>query len=274
MPLSRFALLCTPPPKMRLFAPTLLLLVAILAILTDPTLAKKLKKKAQKPTPKPVATSSTPAPQMTMAMRDLSQLKDLQAALRQVPPAAAGVGNVTTTGTTSVSATKQGPCTCGQGVCSCCSKILMNFWKQRACVNVTYDPDEFAFTAKLSMNEQLLFTRTVSGKNPRPVCVPVPRLQVVRACIRFYNIHFIGRNVHACVNMEGKFQETTLFKVGMDCLRLGQNGVALVKPEDGGGIGQVEFLPEDPDGGESGEDYDGYDEYDDDDGDDEDLFDY
>lgn len=60
----------------------------------------------------------------------------------------------------------------------------------------------------------------------------------------------------------------------MDCLRLGQNGVALVKPEDGGGIGQVEFLPEDPDGGDSGEDYDGYDEYDDDDGDDDDLFDY
>ena len=61
----------------------------------------------------------------------------------------------------------------------------------------------------------------------------------------------------------------------MDCLRLGANGVALVKPEDGGGIGQVEFLPDDPDGGESGEDDDGYDDYDDDDDEeDDDLFDY
>lgn len=58
----------------------------------------------------------------------------------------------------------------------------------------------------------------------------------------------------------------------MDCLRLGANGVALVKPEDGGGIGQIEILPQDD--GESGEDYDGYDDYDDGDDDDDDLFDY
>ena len=53
----------------------------------------------------------------------------------------------------------------------------------------------------------------IAGKNPRPVCVPVPRLPAVKACIKFYNIYFQGRNVHACVNMEGKFRDTTLFKV-------------------------------------------------------------
>ena len=52
-----------------------------------------------------------------------------------------------------------------------------------------------------------------AGKNPRPVCIPVPRIPAVRACVRFYNIYFQGRNVHACVNMEGKFSDTTLFKV-------------------------------------------------------------
>jgi len=51
------------------------------------------------------------------------------------------------------------------------------------------------------------------GKNPRPICVPVPRLPFIRACVRFYNIYFQGRNIHLCLNMEGKFRDTTLFKV-------------------------------------------------------------
>lgn len=61
-----------------------------------------------------------------------------------------------------VTATSQGPCTCGGGVCSCCSRILFDTWKQKACVDVTYDPDEFSFTAKISMNDNVFYTRTVS----------------------------------------------------------------------------------------------------------------
>uniref|UniRef100_A0A6V7K2G2 Uncharacterized protein n=1 Tax=Bracon brevicornis TaxID=1563983 RepID=A0A6V7K2G2_9HYME len=58
--------------------------------------------------------------------------------------------------------------------------------------------------------------------------------------------------------------------MGLDCIRLGANGVAIVKPEDGGGIGQVELLPDDPDdnGGPDSEEYDEYADEDDDDEDD------
>lgn len=118
------------------------------------------------------------------------------------------------------------------------------------------------------MNDNVFYTRTVSWKNPRPICVPVPRFQFIKACVRFYNIYFQGRNIHTCVNMEGKFRDTTIFKVGLDCIRFGANGLALVKPEDGGGLGQIEFLPGDDD-----EDEDDYD-YDDDDDDDDDLLDF
>ncbi|XP_033302035.1 uncharacterized protein LOC117206635 [Bombus bifarius] len=180
------------------------------------------------------------------------------------------VTNSTSNTTTQVTATKQGPCQCGGGVCGCCSRILFDTWKQKACVNVTYDPDEFSFTAKISMNNRVLYTRTISGKNPRPICVPVPRIPIVKACVRFYNIYFQGRNIHACINMEGKFQDFTIFKVGLDCIRFGVNGLALVKPEDGGGLGQIEFLPGDDDD----EDEDDYDYDDDDDDDDDDLLDF
>ncbi|XP_043280020.1 uncharacterized protein [Venturia canescens] len=190
---------------------------------------------------------------------DKIRLRELASLLRQ-----SGNVNGTNTGSAQVTAEREGQCKCALGVCGCCSRFLLDTFRQKACVNVTYDPDEFSFTAKILMNDRVLYTRSVSGKNPRPVCVPVPRFPVVRACVRFYNIYFQGRNVHACVNMEGKFQDTILFKVGFDCIRLGANGVALVKPEDGGGVGQVEFLPDDP-SEDSDDDYDEEEEDDDDD---------
>jgi len=62
-----------------------------------------------------------------------------------------------------VTVTRQGPCECNGGVCGCCSRILYDRWKQKACVNITYDPDEFSFTANIMMNDRVLYTRTVSG---------------------------------------------------------------------------------------------------------------
>ncbi|XP_015190558.1 PREDICTED: uncharacterized protein LOC107074053, partial [Polistes dominula] len=189
-------------------------------------------------------------------LKNEESLKQLETLLRQAVNASAN--------STEVTATRQGPCQCALGVCSCCSRILFSAWKQKACVNVTYDPDEFSFTAKVMMNDRVLYTRTISGKNPRPICVPVPRIPYIRACVRFYNIFFQGRNIHLCVNMEGKFRDTTLFKVGLDCIRFGSNGLAYLKPEDGGGLGQVEILPGDDDS-----DYNDYSDQDNDDDDDD-----
>lgn len=62
-------------------------------------------------------------------------------------------------------------------------------------------------------------------------------------------------------------------QVGLDCIRFGSNGLAHVKPEDGGGLGQIEFLPGD-DNDDENEDEDDYDYDDDDDDDDDDLLDY
>ena len=60
------------------------------------------------------------------------------------------------------------------------------------------------------------------------------------------------------------------FQVGLDCIRFGANGLAVVKPEDGGGLGQLELLPGDDDDEDEGD----YDYDDDDDDDDDDLLDF
>lgn len=86
------------------------------------------------------------------SVEDLKQLKTL---LKQA-------SNSSTNDT--VTATKQGPCQCRDGVCGCCSRILYDRWKQKACANITYDPDEFSFTVDILMNDKVLYTRTVSGE--------------------------------------------------------------------------------------------------------------
>nr|XP_034171827.1 uncharacterized protein LOC117600465 [Osmia lignaria] len=189
----------------------------------------------------------------------LSRAKNRDSSMKKLQELLKKASNSSSNATRQVTVTRQGPCECAGGVCNCCSRILFETWKQKACVDVTYDPDEFSFTAKIMMNDRVLFTRTVSGKNPKPVCVSVPRLPIVKACARFYNIYFLGRNIHMCLNMEGKFQDITVFKVGLDCIRFGADGLAMIKPEDGGGLGQIQFLS----GGNDDQDEDDY-NYDDD----------
>jgi hypothetical protein len=76
----------------------------------------------------------------------------------------------------------------------------------------------------------------LTGKNPEPVCVSVPRLPSIKLCALFSNVYFAGRNLHMCIDMEGQWMGTSMFKVSYDCIRIGANGVVMLKPEDGGGL--------------------------------------
>jgi hypothetical protein len=45
-----------------------------------------------------------------------------------------------------------------------------------------------------------------------------------------------------CIDMEGRWMGTSVFKVSYNCIRIGFNGVALLKPEDGGGLPHGTFV--------------------------------
>lgn len=58
-------------------------------------------------------------------------------------------------------------------------------------------------------------------------------------CTKLSNVYLTGRNVHACIDMEGRVLDYELFSISFDCVRVGDQGVALVSPEDGGGLPNV-----------------------------------
>lgn len=68
------------------------------------------------------------------------------------------------------------------------------------------------------------------------MCVPIPRFTAIRFCVRLTNVYFIDKNVHACINIESKWNKQPAFTYNFDCIRIGLNGVAVVSPEDGGGL--------------------------------------
>lgn len=84
------------------------------------------------------------------------------------------------------------------------------------------------------------------GRNPRPICVPIfpPAWTRSRVCLKFSNVYFVGRNVHLCLSMEAQTEKKPVFAVDFNCVRMGTLGVALLKPEDGGGLEPP--APQDP----------------------------
>lgn len=110
------------------------------------TITRPTKKPVKKP--KPVRTTTTVAPTVKPAVQESA---------------------VTAAPTPSSPPTRRYPCLCGGGLCSCCTGIILeNFnvpFRSRACANVTYDPDDFAFNFKLLYNDRLLYNNRMSGNN-------------------------------------------------------------------------------------------------------------
>lgn len=41
-------------------------------------------------------------------------------------------------------------------------------------MNFTYDPREFAILFDMNLNENSIYANSMSGKNPPPLCIPIP----------------------------------------------------------------------------------------------------
>ncbi|XP_062545069.1 uncharacterized protein LOC134211812 [Armigeres subalbatus] len=146
-------------------------------------------------------------------------------------------------------------CQCSNGICSCCTGIF----SMNGCMNLTYIPEEFAFDFRMLFNNRVMYRNRVSGKNPRPVCVNPPRFDFIEVCARFYDLYFVGRNVHVCLEMNGNFDGFELFSRQMNCLRMGDKGVKILKPGEGSGLNKPPGLDAEVDSGTS--DIDDYDEH-------------
>lgn len=89
------------------------------------------------------------------------------------------------------------------------------------------------------LDDNSLYQNQVSGRNPSPVCVPVPVPYVplyVDMCVKLFNIFMPGRNLHLCMDWLTRVQHQPVMIVHFECVRMGANGFAFVSPDQNGGL--------------------------------------
>lgn len=76
-------------------------------------------------------------------------------------------------------------------------------------MNFTYDPMEFAILMDMNMNENSIYSNMVSGRDPPPLCMPLPTGPLplgMDMCIKMFNIFTPGNNLHMCMDMMARIQ--------------------------------------------------------------------
>ncbi|XP_017774748.1 PREDICTED: uncharacterized protein LOC108561361 [Nicrophorus vespilloides] len=125
-------------------------------------------------------------------------------------------------------------CSCQDLTCGCCTGInIQQFnFNREGCMNFTYDPYDFSISMDMFMNSNKVFSNSVSAKNPPPLCIPVPipYLPSVDFCAKLFDIHTPGQNLNMCLDFETRVQRAPVLVLHFDCMRMGNDGFALVKP--------------------------------------------
>lgn len=55
------------------------------------------------------------------------------------------------------------PCSCKDGQCGCCTGAFLDRYRMKTCGNMTFDPEEFIFDVRLSVNNNTVVRQRVSG---------------------------------------------------------------------------------------------------------------
>lgn len=56
------------------------------------------------------------------------------------------------------------PCSCAEGQCGCCTGAILERFRMKTCGNMTFIPEDFIFDVKLTVNNNTVVRRRVSGK--------------------------------------------------------------------------------------------------------------
>uniref|UniRef100_A0A336LZK3 CSON008971 protein n=1 Tax=Culicoides sonorensis TaxID=179676 RepID=A0A336LZK3_CULSO len=132
------------------------------------------------------------------------------------------------------------PCKCQDSTCGCCFGMNIDRFNfsQEMCGNMVYDPIEFSMTFNMLMNGNNIYNRSMSGKNPPPMCMPIPVPMIpvqMEMCMVLFNVMQPGNNMHGCMDLEFKMQNIKMMILHFDCFRIGQN-MAWLKPDENGGL--------------------------------------
>ncbi|XP_043516813.1 mitotic apparatus protein p62-like [Frieseomelitta varia] len=119
-------------------------------------------------------------------------------------------------------------CTCNENICNCCRDFHIPLVQLQGpgCASLQYlQGDNLA--VQLSFGDNILTSTIVNGKNPRPVCVPLPG-GFTKFCGRIYSIKRDAKNhFKACLGLELQSATELEASLRVSCFRFGPDGLKL-----------------------------------------------
>ncbi|KAI4504225.1 hypothetical protein M0802_000696 [Mischocyttarus mexicanus] len=119
-------------------------------------------------------------------------------------------------------------CTCSNVICNCCRDfhIPLVQLKGPGCASLQYLKDD-NLAVQLSFGDNILTSTVVNGKNPKPVCVPLPG-GFSKFCGRIYSIKRDANNhFKACLGLELQSATELEATLRVSCFRFGPEGLKL-----------------------------------------------
>nr|XP_012138234.1 PREDICTED: uncharacterized protein LOC105662181 [Megachile rotundata] len=118
-------------------------------------------------------------------------------------------------------------CNCNKLTCECCAGIDVSWLPTtKGCISIVYLPGSSAVKIALILNNKELISKTISLKNPIPLCVSIPYVPGGKVCALIHDIEVVANKLKACVNMEVRLFGSTVVKMEFDCFHLGSIPVA------------------------------------------------
>ncbi|PBC34376.1 hypothetical protein APICC_08169 [Apis cerana cerana] len=138
-------------------------------------------------------------------------------------------------------------CTCNENICNCCRDFHIPLVQLQGpgCASLQYiQGDNLA--VQLSFGDNILTSTIVNGKNPKPVCVPLPG-GFTKFCGRIYSIKRDAKNhFKACLGLELQSSTELEASLRVSCFRFGPDGLKL-RPAEPLPVVETEVPDEDDD---------------------------
>ncbi|XP_022099650.1 uncharacterized protein LOC110984127 [Acanthaster planci] len=119
----------------------------------------------------------------------------------------------------SPSVSANGPCSCSHDQCQCCQRIKIKAIKinNNICIKVQFLSSNIGVSLSLTIDGKTVFTKTLSLKNPPPICEP---LGVGKVCISLYDLSLTKDALSGCGRLQAKLLGKTVATVKLGCFKI------------------------------------------------------
>jgi hypothetical protein len=108
-------------------------------------------------------------------------------------------------------------------ICACCDHLDIPRFRlnETGCIELIYLPEELGASLILEINNYVLVNKTVSARNPPPLCYNVPDLDnIAQLCVQVYDLDLANKVLTGCARVLAEIEGHDIFKLKIGCFKL------------------------------------------------------